>query len=294
MDFSNLEYFQKLYQYRSFSGAAESIPMTVQGLRKAIRAFENELGTTLYLSTKNGIQITNAGERLYRFSLDVLPLYDSLLQDIRSLNQYKCFLASIGFSFGAFGLFAPRFLDQAMQLFSVDKLFINSLPEYALLKELQLGSYDFAVTWGENDPVLFQYTPIAQVPLFAVLTKDHPLVEKNDLTLLDLQNETLISVGSLHKPHNLLVDACLRRGFQPNVTYSASEMSVTLTYIQKMQGIGFALAHECVLYPTEEFSFIPLSDFTLPIGITCLNRHHFTEEELTIIELLRKTLYIPN
>ncbi|MCI8513771.1 MAG: LysR family transcriptional regulator [Lachnospiraceae bacterium] len=36
MNFTELKYFQILYECGSFSAAADRIPMTIQGLRKAI------------------------------------------------------------------------------------------------------------------------------------------------------------------------------------------------------------------------------------------------------------------
>lgn len=117
MDFSNLEYFCQLYTHRSFSLAAEQIPMTTQGLRKSIRTLELELGASLCFSTKNGVQFTEAGERLYRFSLNALPQYHSLLKDISILNEAGQKKFSVGFSFGSFGLFSPRFPEQILAKF---------------------------------------------------------------------------------------------------------------------------------------------------------------------------------
>ena len=78
-DIISLQYLEALYQNRSFIKAAEQIPMSTQGLRKAIHSLESELGITIYTTMKNELHFTSAGLLLLEFGRKTITDYDKLV-----------------------------------------------------------------------------------------------------------------------------------------------------------------------------------------------------------------------
>ena len=69
MNSEQLKYFELTYQERNYSAAARMVPVSPQGLTKAIRALEKELGVTLFEPDSNGMpQPTPYAQELYEFT----------------------------------------------------------------------------------------------------------------------------------------------------------------------------------------------------------------------------------
>jgi len=290
MDFTGLHYFQILHQYRSFSAAADSIPMTIQGLRKSIRALEQELGTALYISGKDGLHFTEAGERFFLFCCECINSYDTLSRDMDTLRQGNRKEISMAFTAGAFGLFAPRFSQIYADRLYTDKLSHITQPEADIMHSLKNGSYDFAVTWGNPNPDLFSYFHIADIPLYAILNKRHKKSGFSKLSLQDLKGEKLIFFDAFQRPQQLLREFCLHQGFEPDLSYSTSETVVMLTYLSRNMGIGFVLPREISFYDEKQFCAIRVQDIFFPLGISYLHHHYFTTEEKEFISLLKDSI----
>ena len=54
MNTNQIDYFLKAYRERSYTAAAKLVPMSAQGLTKAIHSLEGELGIPLFENDANG------------------------------------------------------------------------------------------------------------------------------------------------------------------------------------------------------------------------------------------------
>ena len=89
MDFKSLHYFRVLSETHSFTEAADSIPMTVQGLRRSIRLLEDELGVSLYVRGAEQLSFSEAGEKFYKFCVNELEQYDEMSVTMNELRRGK-------------------------------------------------------------------------------------------------------------------------------------------------------------------------------------------------------------
>ena len=288
MNFTELKYFQTLYRCGSFSVAADCIPMTIQGLRKAIRSLEQEFGIVLCRSGKDGLSFTEAGERLYLFCQDSVGLYDALCKDMNVLRRGGRKEISMAFSAGSFGLFASQFAERLSDSIWVEKLSHITRPETEIVRFLKDGTYDFAVTWGNPDLKQFSYTHIADIPLYAILNRQHAKAHRPYLKIQDLEGERLIFFDAFQKPHQILKELCLLHGFEPDMSYGTSETMVMLTYLSQNLGIGFVLPNEISLYDEKQFCSLRVEGVFFPVGIAYLRHHCFSAEEKDLIGLLKK------
>ena len=63
----NLQAFMAIVRQTTVHGAAEDIGLTQTGVTQRIRSLEKELGTTLFLRSRKGMQLTQEGEALLRY-----------------------------------------------------------------------------------------------------------------------------------------------------------------------------------------------------------------------------------
>ena len=66
-----MDYFLKAYQERNYTAAAKLVPMSAQGLTKAIHSLEGELGVPLFTAGDGGkVNPTPYAEEFRAFCLD--------------------------------------------------------------------------------------------------------------------------------------------------------------------------------------------------------------------------------
>lgn len=82
--FTSLHYLVALHQHKHFGRAADACHITQPALSNAIRALENEYGTTIVKRGRSFEKFTPEGERILASALRVLHEQEVLRQDIQS------------------------------------------------------------------------------------------------------------------------------------------------------------------------------------------------------------------
>ena len=82
MELKQLQYFLICAQELSFSGAAQRLFTTQPNVSKVIKALEEELGQLLFERHAKGSSLTEAGENLYEYALNIQ-------ENIQQIQQFK-------------------------------------------------------------------------------------------------------------------------------------------------------------------------------------------------------------
>lgn len=85
-----------IYQYGSFSKAAEELYIGQSSLSMAIQRIENELGMPLFERKHHPIRLTAAGKAYIEYYHKVKPAEENMLSFIRDLNSLKTGIFAIG------------------------------------------------------------------------------------------------------------------------------------------------------------------------------------------------------
>ena len=86
----DLELVYAVYQYGSFTKAAEELYISQSSLSMAIQRIEGELGLPLFDRRQHPIRLTQAGEEVLRFYREMKPLQTKMkarVQDIAELRS---------------------------------------------------------------------------------------------------------------------------------------------------------------------------------------------------------------
>lgn len=97
MDVKQLQYFVVSVDMGSFHAAAQSLITTQPNVSKIVKSLEEELGMTLLKRNRNGVTITPEGEKIYRYSIEVLKnmkLINNLKEEKNTNNLSVCSVPS--------------------------------------------------------------------------------------------------------------------------------------------------------------------------------------------------------
>ena len=73
MEFKHLRYFITTAKEKSISRSAKLLNTSQPSVTRVIQEIENEIGTPLFIRNPNGVEVTLAGERLFKHASQCCP-----------------------------------------------------------------------------------------------------------------------------------------------------------------------------------------------------------------------------
>lgn len=184
----------------SFNSAAKKLFVSAPSVMKQINALENHLNLILLIRTSHGIQITRAGQIIYKQAKEMIRLSKQTILEAKKAEAIMDMTLNIGSS-----LLNPckPFMDF---WYSISKDFpgykLNIVPfddkHQDILNEIEgLGTkFDFII--GVNDSKLWQnrcqFLKLGTYQHQIAMSREHPLANKKSLSLQDLYGQTIMMV----------------------------------------------------------------------------------------------------
>ena len=195
MNILHLKYAVEVAKTRSISKAAENLYMGQPNLSRAIKELEESLGITIFRRTTKGISITPDGEEFLQYARQIVQKVDEVEQIYQNGRQKK----------QSFSVCVPRasYLSYAMGDFSKSMKSGSPAEFYycetnsmntinsVVREEFNLGivryqsSYEKYFSDFFKDKKLTSET-IAEFTYLMIISKDHPLASKEEISLEDL------------------------------------------------------------------------------------------------------------
>lgn len=196
MELRQLRYFVTVAKTLNFSEAAKSLFITQGTLSQQIKQLEDELGCELFVRSSHSVSLTEAGA-------EMLPLAQSTLEDsaecfqrISDLKKGVAGTLNIGLTTSFRGI-----LNNALKIYLKEypnvKLDIDYNNIGELVSMLEAHEIDFFIAFKsavQYDEI--ETFPILDSELCAVMSKEHPLADRESLTLQDLERQRIILPSS--------------------------------------------------------------------------------------------------
>ena len=243
MNLMRIKYFVEVSKWGSFSKAAQMLYVSQPNLSRQIALMEQEVGFELFHRSGKNIQLTRAGEYLYGQFRDLPELTERAIAHAEAISRRDAGSLSIGVLEG-----------QDVNAFLSGR--INSLREKDpnLLIELERnsfrnlrqgldrGAYDVLFTLefeleGRDD---WDSVMLFQQPGAIVLSRSHPLANKDKLTIEDFRNEPFVAISRENSPggYNLLLKQCAECGFTPNIVRETATTESLFLCVEMGMGVA--------------------------------------------------------
>ncbi len=259
MNTKNFKCFQVLYEEKNLVPAAKKLFMSPQGLGKLIKTLEDEVGTPLFIRTKDGFTPTESGKIFYEKSLELEQSFSELMTRIEIIrNKEKRF--QIGFASGAI-----RVIDiDKVQKFMMNNPEIIGLwleNDNASIKEKVLrGELGFGFVIGCVDDNNLAQVLIKKEDMSLYVYKSHPFWDKDEIRIDEIKGEPIISMNSKYRIHQDFLTACHMNGFHPNIIGTVNEGESIKKLVTNRVGLGVSPR---ILEDTDEIKAVKLKgDYT--------------------------------
>ena len=249
MRIEHMREFVAIHDEGNFSRAARSLFMTQPALSRHVQELERELGVRLLDRDRHFVSLTEAGERAYKAFRQVIRTYDRLTDDIAG---YKAGLSG-RLRIGMLYYTIRQDYGDTMERFSAEypgvELRRFSYQPQEVFQALAEDRIDVGVLPRANHPNAdwLCYQDVLSDGLAALMSVDHPLASRDELTLEDLGGETTVLLRDDPISNRCYEEALARVGFeQRNVAYTDNIDTVPM---ELKRGRGVYLIPQSLLLP---------------------------------------------
>jgi DNA-binding transcriptional LysR family regulator len=192
VDITQLEVFLAVSRERSFSRAAQALHRTQPAVSQAVRRLEVELGEPLFdRSSKDG-SMTAAGRVLYDYAQQMLNLRhnaNSAIRELRDLHRGKLSLSANEYTVTSLLPLIPIFRARHPHIkVEVKRSLASRISQEVLNREVEIGVVSFKPT-DQNIKAI----PVATDELALIVAPDHPLAQKEIVSVRELGAEAFIA-----------------------------------------------------------------------------------------------------
>lgn len=223
MDLLQLQYFCEAAKREHITRAAEALHITQPTLSKVISRLEGELDCPLFSRSGKHVHLTPYGKVLLHHTEKVFDQLQQLQAELTDLKEGCSGSIRIG------SCFPPRDPPQIWKMTSEFMreqpnigIGILQLPPENLRQSLYSHEIDIALTTMPIVGKGIQWIHLYDEPMGVIIAKDHPLAQKEVLSLSELSEFSFICNDMNSDEGNLTRTFCQMAGFEPAIVYAAS------------------------------------------------------------------------
>jgi len=257
----------------SFRAAADALGYTPSAVSQLVAALEKDLKLNLLVRSKKGVTVTPEGSRL-------LPIVRSYLA--REKEMYELASEMQGLSVGnltiaAYPSIATTWLPELVRTFQRDypniEFSIMEGVRQDLFHNLDQHVADMAFL-AYAEPMDYEWIPLAEEEMIAVLPEGHPLAEAATYPLSRLEEENFIMTSWGHDQE--LLNLFRKNNLSPHIKYTTYDTPATLAMVR--MGLGISICNELAAqYWNEHLVKLPLDPpETITFGIAYTSEEHMT------------------
>lgn len=270
MTFQQLEYILEVSKTGSVTRAAENLFVSRSSISSSITSLENELGYPIFLRTLQGLTPSATGKQFLRYADSICQTH-RLMKGLEQPSQVR--QITIGISdyepvCQAAITLAEEYQDRRDLRFSICIYSFEEMVEKLSVFEMEaavfcrLGNMQMKLETALEKHGL-QWQVIGSAPTVVMIGKGHPLYNKPDLQLRDLENGTFIDIMN----KDISKNSFLRSVMKIDRERIFSTNSSAVRYGLLSRGIGFAIGRKPTTQTIEYYGLrcIPIPELEQPL-----------------------------
>lgn len=257
-----LKYLTAVAHYKHFGKAAEACFVSQPTLSGQIMKLEHNLGLQLIERNHGNILLTPAGMRLVDEAKNVLKATQSFEDSAKELLDPF----SGELHLGLIPTLAPYLLPYIMENLNGDfpniNFYLHENKTQDLLSLLNEGKLDLLILPWLPQMEHFDHYDLFEEPLLLATPKNHPLAEKTQVKLSDLNKQQILTLEDGHCLRDQALGYCFSAGASEDNRFNATSLE-TLRYMVA-SGLGITLLPKLATTPVFANTTIRYIPFVKP------------------------------
>ncbi len=271
----------------SISKAAEQLYLSQPSVSLQIQALERELNTMLFERRGPKIRLTPDGQALLEIAMPMVEGMDSL----RDTFAERCGDLNSGYLNIAAGestilYILPKFLKQFSDKYPGVRIRLHNVTGADGMAMLRADEADFAVGSMLDMPDDVSYHPVFEFNPALITPLDHPLAERDHVTLQDIAKYDLILPPRYLSTWGLVKSVFQQYNIPHKVTLEAGGWAVIKKYVE--MGLGISIVTDICLEENDRLATIPVKEYfpTRSYGIVLRRGKFIPAQAKRFIEIL--------
>ncbi|MED1725717.1 LysR family transcriptional regulator [Brevibacillus parabrevis] len=237
MDIKQLHYFVTVSDLLSYSKAAQKLHISQPSLSNAIKNLEQEVGSPLLERNTRKIELTDAGNILYRKAILLLSQMDTLKKEMEEVKETGSGQLIIGIIESA-KHWVPKVIRSYQEHFpSMNIKLIEVLSGQAVKDSLRKYQTHLLITNQSIQEDDLETIPLYVENLVLVLHRSHPLAQQESVSLKEVVAEPfIISTEGFQTRENIL-SAFAMEDVEPRIKFEIERFETALSLIRENLGI---------------------------------------------------------
>lgn len=286
MDMKQIEFFLRIAELGSINKAAADLRIAQPSLSRWISQLEREIGTSLFVRTRSGVRVTDAGQMLADRARPLLRELDLLRSDVGTRGSSQVNLA-LPFAFQS--LVAAPFAEHILRSAPDTTLRIYEGINNSIRLWMESGTVDAAVMVSlENAPDTFSMTPLLQEQLMLIGHKDDGLRLDTPVPLAKVGASGIILPGRPNVISVYIENSLRRAGHQYQNVFEAETLSLCLELTSRGLGrtvMPYSAVHGSLSSRTD-LSAAPVTNLGVTWNLHINRRRTYAASTRTVIQLL--------
>jgi len=238
ISYDHYRIFYNVAKYRSFTRAAEIMYSNQPNLTRAVKSLERQLGCTLFERTNKGVRLTEDGQKLYEHVSVAFENIEAGEQALCAKRSMEHGVVSVGATEIALRCCLLPILSRYHKKYPGIRIKILNVSSPQALKLAENSLVDMAILTTPCD-ITGKLSALRLDSLQEVAVCSKNFVIKKDITLRELSDCPIISLGSGTSTYEFYLEEFLRRGcdFTPDIEAATADQIVPL--VKYGLGIGF-------------------------------------------------------
>ncbi|MFJ8459138.1 LysR family transcriptional regulator [Lysinibacillus xylanilyticus] len=237
MDFKQLQYFIAVTDQMNFSKAAEKLHISQPSLSNAIKKLEHEVGSPLLERNTRNLQLTEAGELLYERAKVILKNMEVLKIEMDEVIVHGTSEITIG-AMESIKHWLPKVITEYKKGYPQIMIhLVDILGSKRVKKSLKSYKTHLIITNQIMNDEELEVKNLYEERLVAVLPLNHPLAEKDKLTIGDLSDEPFIIGTEGFQTRRDILDAFDKAEKNINIQFEIERFETAVSLVRENLGI---------------------------------------------------------
>ncbi len=239
MDLRKMIYFIETVKHKSFSRAAKVLHISQPSLSNAIKTLEQEINAPLIERTTKQFQLTELGQQFYERARLLIAQFDVMETELKEMAKGEALEIRLGMIESANYWFSKIMLAYQKhyphnQITLVDTLYNQTV------RQALLGLHVHAVITNQHIIDTEIKSELLYNERYVVLIKkDHPFATKDNITLADFTEQSLIIGMPEFQTSAQIIKAFEQEGILPHIQYKIERFEMIKVLVE--EGLGIAL-----------------------------------------------------
>lgn len=192
MQYDALKTFVTLVEVKNFTKTAEILLMSQPNVSLQIKNLEEELQSKLFIRSPRKLTLTPTGEFLYERAKQILSITEKTKKEILEHQQTVKGIVKIGASFTIGEYLLPDLLYAVQERYPELEFQVMIGNTEEIVECVRLFEVDLGLIEGQTNVKEILVEPFMDDELLIVSSPNHPLAQKQIVTMEDLQDQQWI------------------------------------------------------------------------------------------------------